>query len=201
MSRFVRVQLAPKYLQEGECVIHQPDFYQEIAACDSKRPRSGLLTPNYLREIVAVIGNKYVGEDFDAMRAVNVSQFRGVPCSSNVDLNKLLIKLFYEQYPQMMRLAVEYQLKSRPSGTKLIYFTGDSHLATVFVDNGLDEVLFEDLEEKKPVGKPAITDEEAAAIKNHTPDPNFTAEDLEKAVAKKREQKKHSKKNTDEPVV
>lgn len=200
MSKFVRVQLAPKHIREDEYVIHQPEFYPEILKCDAKRPRNGLLTTNYLREIVAAIGDKYVGETFNAMTDVNVSSYRGIPCDSNIDLNKLLTRIFAEQYPNMLKLVVEYQLKRRPSGIKLIYFTGDSKLTSVFLENGIDEILEKDLQPKQPVGKPAITNEEAAAIKSQEVD-DSSASIVADQLVEETKSKKSSKKKTDDTVV
>jgi hypothetical protein len=57
---------------------------------------------------------------------------------------------------------VEYEIKNRPMGTNLIYFLGEPSLAVTFIRMGFHEVLEKDLKPKKVVGKPAITNEEAA---------------------------------------
>lgn len=197
MSKFVRVKVAPQDLKEGEYVIHNPDFSAEIEASRGKRPSSGMLTPNYLREIIASIGDKYIGDSFDAMR-INVSAYRGVPCGSVEVLNSLVSNLLKNQYPKMLELVIEHQLKKRPSGTRLTYFTGDSSLSGVFLDNGIDEVLEKDLEEKQPVGKPAITNAEAVLLRKEA---DNTADIVAEQLSQEQKTKKTSKKKSEETVV
>lgn len=170
MSKFVRVKTAPTELKNGEYVISEPTFVPEITACARKKPRSKLMTINYLREIVATIGLKYAGEDFDAITDVNISRYVGTPVGTDVQVNEMVMKMFDKQYPEMLEKFVDYHLKQRPQGTKIIYFLGKPALATEFIKNGIDEVLEKDLESylgnksKKPVGKPAISNEEAAKL-------------------------------------
>ena len=74
MSKFLIVKIPPKNLQKHEFVIGEPDFYSEIRQCKAKKPKSSLMTVNYLREVIAAVGHKYLGQDFDALRAINVSK-------------------------------------------------------------------------------------------------------------------------------
>lgn len=160
--RFVRVKLAPKVLQKGEYLIDEPNFLAEVQGCEKKRPRNHTMSINYLRELVAAVGSKYVGETFNALTDVNVSSFKGIPCENMEQAHEILVKLFKQCYPQIFDAYVEYHLKRRPNGTNLVYFYGAPAQAVAFVNLGFEEVLEKDLKPKKVVGKPAITNEEAA---------------------------------------
>lgn len=160
--RFVRVNLAPKTLQKGEFIIEAPNFLEEVKSCEKKRPRNHVMSINYLRELVALIGAKYVGETFNPLIDVNVSHYKGTPCENAEQAHEIIVKLFKQFYPRMFDAYVEYHLKLRPSGTNLVYYYGPPSQVSAFIKMGFDEVLEKDLNKsKKVVGKPAITDEEA----------------------------------------
>lgn len=171
MSKYTVVKSAPDNLEDGCIVITGPSFLNEIKTCLKKKPRSNALSVNYLREIVAHIGLQYGPETFNPMSDVNVTQYRGVGIESDEKTNEVLIDLFSKQYPAILEGYVDHHIKSRPRGTRLIYFTGNSKYGDVFTRNGLDNISPKDIDvylgkkAKKTVGKPAITNEEA---KNHT---------------------------------
>lgn len=166
MTKFVVVNKAPEKVDKDCVVIGEPDFYSEIEQTDAKRPKSNEITTNYLREILAKIGNKYVGEEFNAMTDVNVSKFRGRPCSTHKQVHQAVYEALERSYPKMFDKYVEYQIKNRPFGTKLVYFVGDRRHCSKFFEYGLDEVKQKDIPvvlgkaKKQAVGKPAVTDEE-----------------------------------------
>lgn len=163
--QFVRVKTAPVELRKDEYVIGVPTFLDEVRACFKKRPRSNTMSINYLRELVAAVGARYLSEDFNALTDVNVANFKGTPCASEGQANEILLKLFKQQYPKALDAFVEYHLKQRPNGTRTVYYLGDGAQAGAFLKFGLQEVLLKDLykneKPKKTVGKPAITQEEA----------------------------------------
>lgn len=172
MSKFLVTKIPPETLRENEFVIGSPDFYTEIHQCKAKKPKSLQMTVNYLREVVAAVGQRYLGPEFDALRAVNVSKFIGVPCSTDKEVHDVLIKAFESQCPEILLAYVQYCFKQRPSRTSLIYYTGNPRFCTKFVESGWEQVSekeFEDLRSGKPkkiVGKPAITAENAALLNN-----------------------------------
>jgi hypothetical protein len=163
--QFVRVKEAPAELRKDEYLINAPTFLDEVRACFNKRPRNEVMSINYLRELVAAVGAKYLPETFNAMTDVNVSQFKGTPCTSEVEANEILLKLFKREYPAALDAFVEYHIKKRPNGTKTILYLGTGDQSSVFLKLGFQEVLLKDLykeeKPKKTVGKPAITKEEA----------------------------------------
>ena len=171
MSNYVRVKEVPETLSREEFVIKAPHFYDFIEAARLKKPKNGITTVNYLRELVSAIGGKFIGEDFDALREVNVSYHKGRNFSSAEDVNAILIDLFNKHYPQMLDKYVEYHIINRPIGTKVIYFLGTPANASKFLEYGIHEVFERDLDKtlgkkpKKIVGKPAITNEEAELLK------------------------------------
>lgn len=171
MAKFVRVTEAPESLEKDCIVIEAPNFKAEIKRCDAKKPRSGLLSPNYLREICAAVGDKYSDENFNALTSVNVSGYKGIPFSSVEDVEKVVNTILNKGCPELFDNYVDYHIKQRPHGTKLIYFLGDFVHTGSFTRNGIDEVAAKDvdvylgLKEKKVVGKPAVTDKEAKSKK------------------------------------
>jgi hypothetical protein len=172
MSKFLVAKNPPQNLDKNEYVIDKPDFYKEIHATQSKKPRSNQLTVNYLRELIAAVGQRYLGESFDALRTVNISKYVGTPCNSEEEVHNVLVKAFETQCPQLLFAYVEHCFKQRPSGTNFIFYSGNPRFATKLTELGyekIDEKEFEHLKSGKPkkiVGKPAITAEQAAALLN-----------------------------------
>jgi hypothetical protein len=121
---------------------------------------------NYLRELVAACGARYLLDDFNALTDVNVANFKGTPCTTEEEANDILLKIFKQKYPRMLDAFVEHHIKSRPNGTRVVYDLGGGAQAGVYLKLGFQEVLLKDLykdeKPKKVVGKPAITKEEAA---------------------------------------
>lgn len=160
--RFVRVREKPQSLNNGEYVIEAPTFLNEVLSCSKKKPRNGVMSINYLRELVSAVGLKYLPETFNPLTDVNVSSFRGVPCSSDDEANRKLIQLFKRSFPDALDAYVDFHIKNRPNGTHTIYFLGGGQYSSVFLKNGFHEVLLKDLKSedkpKKVVGKPAVTE-------------------------------------------
>jgi hypothetical protein len=167
MAKFVRVTAAPESVGKGEYVIAAPNFLEEIEACRARRPKNGLMSANYLRDIFAIAGQRYLGDSFNAMTDVNVSYFRNREFKNEEDVNVVVIAACQKFCPQLLDAYVAYHIKRRPAGTKLIYFTGGLMYTSQFFANGIDEIKEKDIEvelgrkEKRIVGKPAITDEQA----------------------------------------
>jgi len=171
MAKYVLVKEEPKILDKDCFIIDSPNFLNEIEQCIRKKPRSKTMSTNYLREIVATIGLKYAPEGFNPLSDVNISQFKGVPCENNKQTQDIVIKAFSKSYPEIFNLWVDYHIRHRPSGTKLIYFLGDHTQSSTFVQHGIDSLptkevdIFLGKKTKKTVGKPAITKEQADKIK------------------------------------
>lgn len=170
MSKFVKVTEAPENLPSGCFVISAPSFLEEIKSCDKKRPKTGLMTPHYLREIIGTIALKYDStETFNALTQVNVTHFKGIPFKDLNEVEEILNRAISANCPELFDMYVDYHIKKRPFGTKLIYFLG-SHLNTgPFTRNGIDEIQAKEVDTylgnkpKRKVGKPAITDKQAKA--------------------------------------
>ena len=171
MAKFVKVDSSPEQLDKDCIVIDAPNFKAEILACAKKKPRNGLMAPNYMREIFAAIGAKYGDERFNALTSLSVSQYKGVPCNDSNEVEALVNRAVKENYPLFLDSYVDYHLKKRPNGTKLIYFLGNFTQTGAFAYNGVDEIKVKEIDvylgkkQKKVVGKPAITNDEAAASK------------------------------------
>lgn len=143
--RFCYVKIPPKHLGKDEYFIDSPNFMLEIDRCSSKQSRSGLMTANYLRELVQLCGETYMGPEFSALTAINASNYIGLSCKTEEETHDILIKLFNDQLPQMLTAYVEHFIKCRPLGTKLIYFIGDPGQAEAFIKMGCEQVLEKEL--------------------------------------------------------
>lgn len=170
MTKFVRVKEKPEELESGCIVIEAPNFMEEILSCKAKKPKHNLITPNYLREICAAIGDRYGDENFNAMTSVNVTPYKGVKFENLEDVAKIVNRVISDNCPGFFDSYVDHHLKNRPTGTRLVYFLGDFKFTGPFTRNGIDEVSSKDLDvylgkkKKKTVGKPAITDKEAGTL-------------------------------------
>jgi len=176
MAKFVMSKERPKDLQEDCIVIDAPSFMDEVIKSAKKKPQSKTMTPNYMREIIAAIADKYADDNFSALTSVNVSPFRGVPCEKDEKTHEAICKILRTSYPAMFDLYIEYYIKSRPHGTKLIYFLGDFTQTSKFFEHGIDQIKEKDIPSylgkapKKVIGKPAVKDSEVKdlKVKNNT---------------------------------
>lgn len=165
---FVRVKKVPAELRADEYVINAPSFLEDVKNAPVKRPTNHIISVNYLRQVISDIGNKYIGPTFNALTDVNVSSYKGTPCENNQQVEETLQKLFKQTYPKMFDAYVEYHIKLRPTGTRVIYYLGSGAYVEPFLRLGFEEILEKDLDKligskpRKVVGKPAITDEDAA---------------------------------------
>lgn len=165
MSKFVVVKKIPETLNKGEIVITEPNFMEQIEQNARKAPRSNLTGINHLREILNSIGVKY-DENMDVMRFRMVN-YESLPYTDANELHAIILRILRTEYPAVLDKYLDFQIRARPMGTKLVYYTGDFTSSSAFYKNGLDLLEEKDLESflsgkpKKVVGKPAITKEEA----------------------------------------
>lgn len=174
MAKYVLVNKAPKSVEKDCIVIDKPNFINEIEQCARKKPKSMTMSINYLREIVSTIGLKYGPEDFNPLSSVNVSPYRGIPCKTDEETQGIVVKAFKKSYPDIFAMYIDYQIRHRPKGTKLIYFLGDFAIASTFQAHGIDSLPEKEVDlflgkktkkAQKVVGKPAITKEDADKLK------------------------------------
>ena len=162
MAKYVRT-VPSTNLDKDEYLIQAPNFLEEIDKLRGRVPKNGHLTINFIRDLIALAAGKYSDMDFNPMH-VNISKLKNVPFDNLNDLNSKVINFLHTECPALVNGYVDYHIKKRPFGTKLIYFLGD-HLHTgSFSMNGIDEIKPKDIDifmgnkKKKIVGKPAITD-------------------------------------------
>jgi hypothetical protein len=165
MSKFVVVKQAPATLDKGEIVIGQPDFSEQITENIKKAPKHGQTSLNHMREILNSIRAKY-DPDMNVFK-VNLTNYKGLTYKNNQELSTIFVRLLKDQNPVIFDKYLEFQLKNRPTNTKLIYYVGDFTTSGPFYKAGLDLIEEKDIESymtgkpKKVVGKPAVSDEEA----------------------------------------
>ena len=162
MAKYVRT-MPPEELSKEEFIIQSPNFFDELDRLKGKIPKHGHLTINFARDLVSLVASRYTGTNFNPMH-VNVSLLKNIPFSNLSDLNSKVIEFLHKECPTLVDGYVDYHIKNRPFGTKLIYFLGDHLYTNSFSMNGIDEIkekevdVFLGKKKKKIIGKPAMTD-------------------------------------------
>jgi hypothetical protein len=165
MSKFVSVTKAPAALRKGEVVVDSPDFLEQIRGSAHKAAKKNTTGVNHLRDILNAIRQKY-DPDLNIFK-VPFSQYEGLPFKDENDISKIMIRLVKKECPAVFEKVLEYNIRNRPHGTKLIYFVGDWSDTGAFTKNGIDSIEEKEVDEylglkpKKIVGKPAVTKEES----------------------------------------
>jgi hypothetical protein len=169
MAKFIVVKEAPTELKKGEYVIDKPNFLKEIEMHKTKNPKNGLTGSFQLRMILDSIAQNYDPENMTAY-SVKVHKFEGRPFTDNESLNNIVVEMLQADYPAIFPKYLENKIKNRPSKTELVYYvdSGIKGAYEIFYRNGFDDSKPEVVKEKstKVVGKPAITKEQAEALKN-----------------------------------
>lgn len=162
MTKYVKVKKAPEELEKGEVVISGPNFCEEISKVWRRAPKNHYTTSNFMRDCAAVVGEKYMREKFDALMTVNTSRFRGLPFETVEDVNEIVKEMLARSTPEIFDNYVDFHIKQRPVGTKLIYFLGDHSQTTSFVLNGIDEIKEKEVDVymgrklQRKIGIPAV---------------------------------------------
>lgn len=165
MSKFIQVKKAPVTLRKGEVVVDSPTFLEEIRSCVHKAAKKDLTGVNHLRDILNAIRQKYDPE-LNIFK-VPFSQYEGLPYKDENDLSNIIVRLMKKECSAVFEKVLEYNIRNRPHGSKLIYFVGDWSDTGAFTRNGIDSIEEKDVDEylglkpKKIVGKPAVTKEQS----------------------------------------
>jgi hypothetical protein len=166
MAKFVNTTNVPETLRDGEYVIDMPTFIPEVrAAAARSNDRRRLTHGSLLRTVAQNIANSY-DQDFNVIGKLKVHDFEGREFASDEDLSKIVLELLERDYPVIFDKYLDHQVKKRPNGTKLIYFTGPHTKTAVFTNNGIDRIEEKDvdtylgLKPKKVVGRPAVSNDE-----------------------------------------
>lgn len=145
-TRFTVVKEEPTDLPKDTYVIKSPDFLEEITSNKSREPRGNHTSPTHLRYIVGSIGAKYDPEL--SAYTVKPHLFEGRKYDSDKELSSVIVEMLQSQYPKVFESYLDYKIKQRPAGTKLIYFVGDYKNTKSFITNGIsviDEKEVDDL--------------------------------------------------------
>lgn len=176
MSRVIFVNTKPSALEEGEYLIPQPNFLEEIALHRTKAPRNNLTGNYHLRMIADSIAAKYDPENMTAY-SVKAHLYEGRSFSSDEELNDIVVSMIESCYPKVLVKYLEHKILNRPVDAKKIIIVRsdlipDELAASICIRNGL--ALGEDKSEetsvavskpKKVVGKPALTKEQVELLK------------------------------------
>lgn len=172
MAKFIVTSERPEELSEGTYVIDKPSFVEEIKLHMSKAPKNGLTGNFHLRMILDSIAQKYDPQEMTSY-SVRVNNFEGRPFSSNEELNNIVVEMLQADYPKIFSKYLDTKIKTRPKNTNTIIYI-DSKIKNqyeIFYQNGLAEVEPEKQEKAKSnkiVGKPAVTKEQAEALKKES---------------------------------
>jgi ribosomal protein S24E len=170
MSKFIVVKEAPAELKKGEYLIDTPSFLPQIALHKTKVPRNGLTGSHYIRMIVDSIAQAYDPENMTAY-SVKAHLYEGRKFSSEKEMNDIVLEMLRNDYPAVFAKYLDTKIRTRPSKTELVIYV-DSDIKgqyELFYKNGLSEVEKEQPKKEKSdkvVGKPAVTKEQAEALKN-----------------------------------
>lgn len=165
MSKFVVVRKAPEALRKGEAVISTPDFKEQIALNAHRASKKMQTSLHHMREILNSIQQKYES-DLNILK-IPLAQYEGLAYENADDLNTIVVNLLKKLRPEFFDAVLEYNIKNRPYGTKLVYYVGDLGETSAFFKHGVDMIEEKDVDEylglkpKKQVGKPAVTKEQS----------------------------------------
>lgn len=165
MSKFVIVKKAPESLGKGLMVMTEPDFMEQIEANAFRASKKGQTAVHHMRDILNAIQQKYE-TDLNIFK-VPLSQYEGIPFSNSQELSKIVVGMLKRERPAIFEKVLEYNIRNRPYGTKLIYYVGDLQDTGPFFRNGIGMLEDKEVEEylglkpKKIVGKPAVTKEQS----------------------------------------
>jgi hypothetical protein len=170
MTKFLIVDEAPKELKKGEIVIDKPNFMEEIAQQKAKTPRNGITGLFHLRAITALIAQNYDPSEMTEY-SVKAHAFEGRPFSNDEELNNIIVEMIRINRPQVFTKYLDKKIKTRPVKTDLIYIVRADipFMYETLYQNGIGELIVDQPKEDKPkktVGKPAVTKEQAEALKN-----------------------------------
>lgn len=170
MAKFLIVDTKPEELKKGEYLIDRPSFLEEITLHKSKAPKNGLTGAYHLRIITDSVAQNYDPDNMTAF-SVKVHNFEGIAYDSDEQLNDILVKMYSDSCPGVFLKYVDKKIRTRPHGTSLIYYV-DSGLKgayDLFYKHGISDARDTDVkkntENKKVVGKPAVTKEQAELLK------------------------------------
>lgn len=137
MSKFVIVNKSPANLGKGEIVLSKPNFLLEIQSSRKGATRN-LTALNQLRDILLAIEVNY-GVNLNVPK-IPFSLYEGLSYSSDEELNTIITSLLNKERPDSFEDMLEYNIKTRPYGTKLIYYVGRLQDTGPFFRNGIDMI-------------------------------------------------------------
>jgi len=145
MTKYVLVKSTPETLPKNCFVVKQPNFVEDIQELKYKPPVDKLMTANYLRSALEYISRKY-DDSFTGTSPLSVNDYVGTPYSTSEDVAKMVYAMIKSKRPDLIDLAVEYQVKQAPFGTKLIYFTGSHRNIIAFDKLGIESIPEKDVD-------------------------------------------------------
>jgi len=146
MTKYVCVTSVPDHdLCKEEMIVKVPDFIQDVIECRQHMPNTGVLSPSYVHALANHIGHKYDPE-FTGSGLMVVNDLKGVPFNNASDIAASMVKFFRRYYPKIFDACIDYQIKNKPMGIKLVYFVGDHLDSSAFVKNGIDVIDLKDVD-------------------------------------------------------
>lgn len=146
MTKFtcIKADEVPESLSKQEMVLTYPTFVAEIEECLPRKPKDGVMSANFLREITTKIGFRYIGETYNPY-SVNCSAFVGRPIDTLQQIAQI-VRDALKGHQEIFDAALDAAIKKRSTNIKMIYFVGDYTRSHQFVKNGIDFIEPKDIE-------------------------------------------------------
>lgn len=164
MSKFVLVNKAPDSLPPQSVVIATPNFMKQVEASFLRHQNRNQTALNQLRDMLSSIQTDF-GVDLNVPK-IPLSRYEGLPYTDRDSLSRIVVQLLKTERPDSFVDFLEYNIRTRPLATKLIYFVGRHQETAPFFKNGIDIIDEKDVPEymglkaKKPGRPPASKEEE-----------------------------------------
>lgn len=149
MTKFVRVTNPPHTLVKGEITIGGPDFLPQIEACSRRKGHASVIGVNYIRDVLDLVGQTYIGPDFSTITSFNLTNYKGLAAPTNADVHRIIMEIITKQQPSILEAYLDKHIRARPLSANLIYYTGPRDLCTRFLHWGIAEVLVSELDKDR----------------------------------------------------
>lgn len=169
MSKFKVVDETPAELNKGEYLIDKPSFIREIQLHKTKKPRDGHTGLHYIRMVTDSIAQAYDPENMSTY-AIKAHNYDGLLIPNDEVMNEIMVRALHADYPAIFPKYLDAKIRNRPANTELVIYVNSDIKGQyeIFYRNGFAEVEDEVEVPKKSgkiVGKPAVTSEQAKAMK------------------------------------
>jgi hypothetical protein len=152
MAKFVLVKKVPEVLKEDEILIEMPDFLDEIKTSKNNTRLNGktVTTLFFLKDIANKIASAYDPDDLGiTISKIPYNKYIGIQYDDSRSLSDtVILPMLRTHYKNIFYKYLEKKIKTRAVKAAVIYFTGTSDYAKVFLDNGIGLATAKELKSK-----------------------------------------------------